>query len=78
MAWREGRKRGGGASDDLDLSPAERSGAPAGDPSEPPDKKPAKRGAPPRRRRSAEAAPRQSRKSKRTGKSRSMLGRAAY
>jgi len=89
MAWREGRKRGGG-SIDLDLSPEDRSGAPPGDssaapnePSERPNKKPAKRGAPRRRRRSADAAPRQSRNGKRiggkrTGRTRSMLGRAAY
>src|SRR6266702_632241 len=90
MAWREGRKRGGGVSGDLDVSPEDRSGAPAGDssaapnePSERPNKKPAKRGAPRRRRRSADAAPRQSRNGKRiggkrTGRTRSMLGRAAY
>jgi hypothetical protein len=84
MAWREGRKRGGG-SIDLDLSPEDRTGAPPGDssaapnePSERPNKKPAKRGAPRRRRRGADAAPRQSRKGKRTGRRRSMLGRAAY
>jgi penicillin-binding protein 1A len=77
MAWREGRKRGGG---DLDLSPEDRTGAPPGDssaapgePSEKPNKKPAKRGAP--RRRNADAAPR---KRKRTRRTRSMLGRAAY
>jgi penicillin-binding protein 1A len=85
MAWREGRKRGGGASDDLDLSPRDHTGAPSDDssaapnePSERPNKKPGKRGASRRRRRSADAAPRQSRKGKRTGRSRSMLGRAAY
>jgi len=79
MAWREGRKRGGG-SIDLDLSPEDRTGAPPGDssaapdePSERPNKKPAKRGAP--RRRNADAAPR---KRKRTRRTRSMLGRAAY
>src|SRR5260370_4896571 len=89
MAWREGRKRGGG-SIDLDLSPQDGSGAPPGDssaapnePSERPNKKPANRGAPRRRRRSADAAPRQSRNrkrtgGKRTGRTRSMLGRAAY
>jgi penicillin-binding protein 1A len=85
MAWREGRKRGGGASDDFDLSPQGRTGAPPDDssaaPNEPsakPNKKPAKRGALRRRRRSADAAPRQSRKGMRTGGTRSMLGRAAY
>jgi penicillin-binding protein 1A len=85
MAWREGRKRGGAASYDFDLSPQDRTGAPLDDssaaPNEPsakPNKKPAKRGAPRRRRRSADAAPRQSRKGKRTGRTRSMLGRAAY
>ncbi|HTE78511.1 MAG TPA: PBP1A family penicillin-binding protein [Xanthobacteraceae bacterium] len=84
MAWREGRKRGGGGID-LDLSPEDRTGAPPGDssaapdePSERPNKKPAKRGAPRRRRRGADAATRQSRKGKRTGRTRSMLGRAAY
>ncbi len=84
MAWREGRKRGGG-SIDLDLSPQDRTGAPPGDssaapdePSERPNKKPAKRGAPRRRRRGADAAPRQSHKGKRTGRTRSTLGRAAY
>jgi penicillin-binding protein 1A len=84
MAWREGRKRGGGGGD-LDLSPQERTGPPPGDSSAAPDelsewpnKKPAKRGAPRSRRRSADAAPRQSRKGKRTGRTRSMLGRASY
>jgi penicillin-binding protein 1A len=85
MAWREGRKRGGGTSDDLDLALEDRTGAPGDDssaapnePSERPNKKPAKRSAPRRRRRSANATPRHSRKGKRTGRSRSMLGRAAY
>src|SRR5437588_11415375 len=85
MAWREGRNRGGGASDDLDLSPQDRIGAPPGDssaapgePSEKPNKKPAKRAVPRRRRRSADATLRQSRKGKRTGRTRSLLGRAAY
>jgi penicillin-binding protein 1A len=85
MAWREGRKRGGGASDDLDLLPRDHTGAPSddssaapGEPSERPNKKPVKRGVTRRRRRSADAAARQSRKGKRTGRTRSMLGRAAY
>jgi penicillin-binding protein 1A len=82
MAWREGRKRGGGGVD-LDLSLADRVGAPPGDPSaapnaprERPDKKPAKRGVARRRQRSDDDAPRQSRKRRRG--SRSVLGRAAY
>lgn len=84
MAWREGRKRGGG-SIDLDVSPQDRIGTPVDDPSEAPNepserpnKKPANRGAPRRRRRSADAVPRESRKRKRSRRTRSMLGRAAY
>src|SRR5689334_3306585 len=42
MAWREGRKRGGGASlDDLDLSPEDRVGAPSESPNKSPARKPA-------------------------------------
>jgi hypothetical protein len=84
MAWREGRKRGGGVSDDLDMSPGDRTSAPPGDssaapdePRERPNKKPAKRGASRRRRHGDAVAARQSRKRKRTGRSRSMLGRTA-
>ena len=78
MAWRERRKRGGGASlDDLDLSPQDRVGAP----SEEPEKTPAKkRAAPSRRRGDDEAAPRRARKGKRTrrGKRRVLVRRTLY
>ena len=72
MAWRERRKRGG-ASLDLDLSPEDDGGAP----SEAPSKSPKKPAASPSRRRrgGAEASPR---KRKRGGKRRVVLRRTLY
>jgi len=68
MAWREGRKRSGSASLDLELSPQDRVGAPA----EVPSKSPRKPAAtpPPRRRRDRDddAPPRRARKHKRQRK----------
>src|SRR5215469_8712645 len=72
MAWRERRKRGG-ASLDLDLSPEDGGGAPF----EAPSKSPRKPAASPSRRRrgGAEASPR---KRKRGGKRRVVLRRTLY
>ena len=68
MAWREGRKRSGGASLDLELSPEDRVGAPAEAPSKSP-RKPAATPSPRRRRdRDDDAPPRRSRKHKRQRK----------
>jgi penicillin-binding protein 1A len=74
MAWREGRKRSGGTSLDLDLSPQDRVGAP----SEAPGKSPRKPAASPsrRRRRSRDGA--SPRKRKRGGKRRVILRRTLY
>ena len=74
MAWQEGRKRSGGASLDLQLSPEDRVGAPSEAPNKSP-RKPAASPAPRRRRGRAEAAPR---KRKRGGKRRVVLRRTLY
>ncbi len=66
MAWREGRKRSGGASLDVRMRPEDRTGGPP--------KAPADTG---RRRRDA-APPRETRKRKRRGKSRPGYGRILY
>jgi penicillin-binding protein 1A len=74
MAWREGRKRGGGSSLDLDLSPEDRVGAPAEIPNKN-RRKPAP--APSRRRRRGRDDP-SPRKRKRGGKRRVLLRRTLY
>ncbi|MGO8922908.1 MAG: transglycosylase domain-containing protein [Xanthobacteraceae bacterium] len=68
MAWREGRKRGGGSSLDLELSPQDRVGAPSEAPNKGP-RKPAALPSPRRRRdRDDDAPPRRSHKRKRERK----------
>ena len=74
MAWREGRKRGGGSSLDLDLSPEDRVGAPAEIPNKN-RRKPAP--SPSRRRRRGRDDP-SPRKRKRGGKRRVLLRRTLY
>ncbi len=74
MAWREGRKRSGGASFDPELSPKDRVGAPAEAPSERP-RKPAP--SPSRRRRRSRDEP-SPRKRKRGCKRRVLLRRTLY
>jgi len=74
MAWREGRKRGGGSSLDLDLSPEDRVGAPAEIPNKN-RRKPAPSPSRPRRRGRDDPSPR---KRKRGGKRRVLLRRTLY
>src|SRR6516225_1798924 len=74
MAWREGRKRGGGSSLDLDLSPEDRVGAPA----EIPNKNRGKPAPSPSRRRRRGRDDPSPRKRKRGGKRRVLLRRALY
>src|SRR5215468_6206816 len=73
MAWRERRKRGGGSSLDLDLSPEDRVGAPA----EIPNKNRGKPAPSPSRRRRGRDDP-SPRKRKRGGKRRVLLRRTLY
>ena len=78
MAWREGRKRGGGASLDLELSPEDRVGTPAEAPTRPP-KKPAATPSRRRRRNRDEPSPRKrKRESRGGGKRRVLLRRTLY
>jgi len=81
MAWREGRKRGGGSSLDLELSPEDRGGAPSETPDKSP-RKPASSLSRRRRDRDDDHAPRRSRKRKgerkRGGKRRGLLRRTLY
>ena len=74
MAWREGRKRGGGSSLDLDLSPEDRVGAPA----EIPNKNRGKPAPSPSRRRRRGRDDPSPRKRKRGGKRRVLLRRTLY
>jgi penicillin-binding protein 1A len=74
MAWREGRKRGGGTSLDLELSPEDRVDAP----SEAPSKSPRKPAASPSRRRQRSRDDASPRKRKRGGKRRVLLRRTFY
>jgi penicillin-binding protein 1A len=74
MAWREGRKKRGSASLDIELSPEDRVGAPPpDDPDEIAPPKPGKRAAP--RRRRSDPAPRESRHRNRPRKNRFRIGR---
>ena len=74
MAWREGRKRSGSSSLDLELSPEDRVGVPPDSPSKRPAKKPA---APSRRRRRSRDDP-APRLRKRSGWRRIILRRTFY
>jgi penicillin-binding protein 1A len=74
MAWREGRKRSGGASLDLEPSPQDRVGAPSEAPSRSP-RKPAASPSPRRRRGRDDPSPR---KRKRAGRRRVVLRRTLY
>ena len=74
MAWREGRKRSGGASLDLALAPEDRVGAPSEAPSKSP-RKPAASPSPRRRRGRDDPSPR---KRKRAGRRRVVLRRTLY
>jgi penicillin-binding protein 1A len=78
MAWREGRKRGGGTSLDLELSPEERVDAPSEAPSKSPGKSPRKPAASPSRRRRRSRDDASPRKRKRGGKRRVLLRRTLY
>jgi penicillin-binding protein 1A len=78
MAWREGRKRGGGTSLDLELSPEDRVGTPAEAPTRSP-KKPAASPSRRRRRSRDEPSPRKrKRESRGGGKRRVLLRRTLY
>ncbi|MGB5183237.1 MAG: PBP1A family penicillin-binding protein, partial [Xanthobacteraceae bacterium] len=74
MAWREGRKRAGGASLDLELSAEDRVGAPSEVPNKSP-RKPAASPSPRRRRGHNDPSPR---KRKRAGRRRVVLRRTLY
>src|ERR1700751_36695 len=78
MAWREGRKRGGGTSLDLEPSPEDRVGAPSEAPGKSPSKSPRKPAASPSRRRRGSRDDASPRKRKRGGKPRVILRRTLY